>query len=252
MKTNQRLFGNELKFLQKAFLIFMFAMAIFPVAKSQRGGSFYIEPSGAITSRWIANQAIYGNGELPYVTSFGLYGGIRTYYFASSNVGLNYGIGYRRMGQNYEGEERGANAKRKVKLDYIQIPLLGMFALADREYPTWFSIGPQVCFLAKANQNFTRESGGESMSNPSYLPEGDTNTFQWYKPMDLMIVMEFNKMFRFNKAPRITMNYTLESAFGVLDINDEDYRIPNYRKIYGASHNMYFGFRVGIMYRAVR
>jgi hypothetical protein len=219
---------------------------------SQRGGSFYLEPSVAFTSRWIANQAIYGNGELPYVTSFGPYGGFRTYYFSSSDVGFNYGIGYRRMGQNYEGDEKGANAIRKLKLDYVQIPLLGMFALADREYPTWFSIGPQVCFLAKASQYFTRESGGESLSNPAYLPEGDTNVYQWFKPFDLMIVMEFNKMFRFSRAPRLTVNYTLESGFGLLDINDEAYRIPNYRKIYGPSHNMYFGFRVGIMYRAVR
>lgn len=252
MKTNQQRFGDKLKFLRKALLILAISLFFAPAVMSQRGGSFYLEPSAGITSRWIANQAIYGNGELPYVTSFGPYGGFRTYYFATSDLGMNYGIGYRSMGQNYEGEERGANAKRKVKLDYVQIPLLGMFALADREYPTWFSIGPQVCFLAKANQYFTREPGGESMANPQYLPEGDTNVYQWFKPFDLMIVMEFNKMFRFSRAPRLTMNYTLESGFGLIDINDEAYRIPNYRKIYGPSHNMYFGFRVGIMYRAVR
>lgn len=252
MKTNLQRFKDKCKFLRKALLILATTVVLLPSAFAQRGGSFYLEPSGAITSRWIANQAIYGNGELPYVTSFGLFGGFRTYYFASSDVGFNYGIGYRRMGQNYEGEEAGAEAKRKLKLDYIQIPLLGMFALADREYPTWFSIGPQVCFLTKANQYFTREPGGESMNNPAYLPEGDTNVYQWFKPFDLMLVMEFNKMFRFSRAPRLTVNYTLESAFGILDINDEAYRIPNYRKIYGASHNMYFGFRVGIMYRAIR
>ncbi|HOW30633.1 MAG TPA: outer membrane beta-barrel protein [Bacteroidales bacterium] len=252
MKTNQRIFENKLNIFRKTLLVFTLTITIIPLAWSQRGGSIYLEPSGAITSRWIANQDIYGNGELPYVTSFGLYGGFRTYYFASSDIGMNYGIGYRRMGQNYEGDEKGANAKRKVTLDYIQIPMLGMFALADREYPTWFSIGPQICFLTKANQYFSREPGGESLMRPEYLPEGDTNVYQWFRPFDLMIVMEFNKMFRFSKAPRITMNYTLESGFGVLDINDEAYRIPNYRKIYGASHNMYFGFRVGIMYRAIR
>lgn len=252
MNTYQKRFKVELNFLRRALLIVAVLTIFISTARSQRGGSFYLEPSGAITSRWIANQAIYGNGELPYVSSFGLYGGFRTYYFATSDLGINYGIGYRRMGQNYEGEEAGANAKRQVKLDYIQIPFLGMFALADREYPTWFSIGPQVCFLAKANQYFTREPGGKDMRNPAYLPEGDTNVYQWFRPFDLMIVMEFNKMFKFNRAPRLTVNYTIESGFGIIDINDEAYRIPNYRKIYGPSHNMYFGFRIGLMYRAIR
>jgi len=48
------------------------------------------------------------------------------------------------------------------------------------------------------------------------------------------------------------MNYTIESAFGIMDINDDAYRIPNFREIYSPSRNMYFGFRVGIMYKAVR
>jgi hypothetical protein len=219
---------------------------------SQQKGDLYLEPVVGFNTRWIVNQDIYGNAEMDYATSYSLSVGLRMYYFLNNNIGFNAGFGFRKMGQNYEGDQRGASARREVSLGYIQLPVMAMFAMSGHEYPTWFSIGPQVCFLTSAKQYFSREEGGSPLVNPEYLPDGTIDVHDWYKPVDVMIGIEFNKMYTLNKLPRLTLNYTFEGAYGIFDINSKEYQIPNVRGIYKGSHNMYFGFRFGLLYNTTK
>ncbi len=219
---------------------------------AQQKGSLHLEPVIGFHTRWIINQDIYGNAEMDYATSYGLSTGFRVSYFPGKDFGVNAGFGYRKMGQNYEGDQRGATARREVSLGYIQIPVMAMFALSGHEYPTWFSVGPQFSFLTQASQYFYRNEGGLPLNNPDYLPTGSIRVYDWYRPVDIMIGIEFNKMFRLADLPKLTMNYTFETAYGILDINSKDYRIPNVRGIYEGSHNMYIGFRFGLLYNTTK
>lgn len=235
------------------FKLTVFSLTGFTLsAAAQQKNSVYVEPVVGFHTRWIVNQDIYGNAEMDYATTYGMSGGFRISYFPDSDIGLNAGFGYRKMGQNYEGDQRGASAKRQVRLDYIQMPLMVMFALSGHEYPTWFSVGPNFCFLTKANQYFTRDSGGAPLINPEYLPEGEIAVDDRYNKFDLMVAIEFNKMFRLDLIPRTTLNCTLETAYGIFDINSKPYRIPNIRGIYEGSHNMFIGLRFGLMFNATK
>ncbi|HPT14118.1 MAG TPA: outer membrane beta-barrel protein [Bacteroidales bacterium] len=221
-------------------------------AISQNKGNLYLEPVIGFHTRWIANQDIYGNAEMDYATTYGASAGFRMYYFPDDDIGLSAGFGYRKMGQNYEGDQRGANAVRKVSLNYIQIPVMAMFALSGHQYPTWFSIGPQAFFLTGSQQYFFRNEGGSPLNNPDYLPAGTINVYDWYRPVDILVGIEFNKMFRLDKLPKLTANITFEGAYGIFDINSKEYRIPNVRGIYEGSHNMYIGFRFGLLYNTTK
>ncbi|RFN58057.1 porin family protein [Marixanthomonas ophiurae] len=80
---------------------------------------------------------------------------------------------YSSQGAKTEDSFNGENFESKTKLDYINIPILAKFYVADG-----FSIeaGPQIGFLVSANQEF--EGGGES-------EEDDVSEF--YSGIDLGI-----------------------------------------------------------------
>jgi hypothetical protein len=215
---------------------------------SQNEGRLYLEPSVAFTSRMIMNQNAYGNPEMPYVFSYGVHTGIKAYYFTSPNFGLNGGIGYGLYGQNYAGIQREAEAIRKMRLDYLQIPAMAMFSLHQGNNPTWFSIGPQLNILLSANQSFARDTG-PVLKNPEYLPQGETNVYRWFKPYDVMLAMEFSWLLQARHYSRLFYCLSIYSAIGLLDINRKDYQIKNFSNIYGGSHNFYLGLRLGLMHR---
>lgn len=245
-------YTRQIIFMKRILLLNACLFGILLRATAQQEGDIYFEPAVGFDTRWIVNQDIYGNAEMDYVTSYGMFYGFHGSFFLKQDFGLNAGIGFRKMGQKYDGMQQGAFARRNVTLNYIQVPVMAMFALSGHDYPTWFSIGPQFCVLANATQYFHREDGGTPLTRPDYLPEGEINVTKWYKPFDIMIAMEFNRVMALRKLPKLSLNYVLETGYGVFDINRKEYQIPNIHGVYKGSHNMYLGFRFGVMYNAIR
>jgi len=165
---------------------------------AQPAKSTWLTTSLGITSDWVINQNAYGNQEMEYGTKFGVTPSLGVNHYIDRKYGIGTGIAFINLGQNYQGEQSGAKATRKVNLNYIQVPLMVMRQLCDPQHPCWLSIGPQLMFLTSASQKYTREDG-DPLRNPEYLPEGKTDVSKWYKPFDIMLNIGFTNLYSFRK-----------------------------------------------------
>lgn len=104
---------------------------------AQRRNSVWISGAAGMNSNWILNQNAYGNQEMEYATSFSPSGGIGIMYFKNKEWGYSGSAYLSKLGQNYSGYQAGAPAVRKVKLYYIEVPLMLMKQIPDMQYPTW-------------------------------------------------------------------------------------------------------------------
>jgi hypothetical protein len=215
---------------------------------AQKVGSLWIHTLAGFNSVWILSQNAYGNPEMEYSTTFGPTGGAGANYFFSKQFGFNGSVFLSKLGQNYKGMIREAEADRRVKLTYVEVPLLLMLRLTPDSHPLWFSAGPEVLFLTKAKQEFTRK-GGLPLEN-DYLETGDIT--ERFNPVDIALSFSVNKMFLLSNTDERMLNVTLNSAIGLTDINSEEWQIPQMDGTYKGSHNFYFGFKVGVMFNVMK
>ena len=154
-----------------------------------------------------------------------------------------------RLGQNYSGEQGGASAKRKVRLTYIEVPFMWMRQIPYREYPTWISAGPNIMVLVKANQEYSRD-GGSKLPNPDGMASGEVT--ERFKPVDVALNFSLNRMVELTYSRSIMFLFSINSSFGLLDINSKEYQLPNTHDIYASSHNFYIGVKFGLMFKVGR
>mgnify|MGYP002345130794 CR=1 FL=1 len=228
-----------------------FVLLLFPfIGRSQQVHSFWLSGSGGINSDWILNQNAYGNPEMAYATTFGLSGGLGANYFMSREWGISGSLFLSKLGQNYYGEQSGAIADRKVKLTYLEMPVMIMRNIPYMNYPTWISAGPGFRFLVKGYQDYSREEGGQPLPNETGMIKGDVT--DRFKPIDIAINFSINRMVELNYSRSIMFIFSIDSSFGLMDINDVDWQISNTHGEYAASHNFYIGVKAGLMFKAAR
>jgi hypothetical protein len=228
-------------------LVFFFILAGISPVIAQSAKSTWMTTSLGLNSCWILNQNSYGNQELDYGTKFGINASIGANYFINNQYGISTGIAFGNLGQNYQGEQADANATRKINLKYIQVPLLVMKQLRDPQSPCWLTFGPQLMFLASASQTYSREEGSE-LPHPEYLPEGKKDVTKWYKPADVMLNLGYTKVNYVRTNDKVRMMWTINMAYGLFDINAEEYQIENIHGEYKPSHNFYIGAQIGLMF----
>jgi hypothetical protein len=216
-------------------------------SEAQTFKSTWLTTNIGLNSNWIINQNAYGNQEMDYSTTFGLNANIGVNYFMDNKYGISTGIAYGNLGQNYGGEQGGAIASRKVHLNYIQVPVLMIRQLCDYESPCWISFGPQIMFLTSASQKYEREEGNP-LKHPEYLPEGKEDVTKWYKPADLMLNFGYTKAYIIRTNDKVRMTWSINTAYGLLDINAKDYQLENIHGVYKSSHNFYIGAQFGFMF----
>lgn len=216
---------------------------------AQQKGSVWINGEAGFNSIWILNQNAYGNQETEYATSFGSTGGVSLSYFKNREWGMKGALYMSRLGQNYSGEQGGASAKRKVRLTYIEVPFMWMRQIPYREYPTWISAGPNIMVLVKANQEYSRD-GGSKLPNPDGMASGEVT--ERFKPVDVALNFSLNRMVELNYSRSIMFLFSINSSFGLLDINSKEYQLPNTHDIYASSHNFYIGVKFGLMFKVGR
>jgi len=214
---------------------------------AQRPRSIWISGTAGMNSNWILNQNAYGNQEMEYATSFSPTGGIGMMYFKDREWGFSGNVYMSKLGQNYSGYQAGSPAIRKVKLYYIEVPLMFMRQIPDVNYPTWISAGPDIMILFKSKQEYSR-NGGSDLPNPDGMAEGDVT--ERFKPVDVALNVSVNRMVELNYSRSYMFLFSINSSFGLLDINSSKYQLPNTHDIYSASHNFYIGVKVGLMFRA--
>ena len=224
-------------------LFFIFSYS----SMAQRSHSLWVSGAAGMNSNWILNQNAYGNQEMEYATSFSPSGGIGMMYFKNRDWGFSGSAYMSKLGQRYSGYQAGATALRKVKLYYIEVPLMLMKQIPDMNYPTWISAGPSVMLLFKAQQEYSRD-GGSDLPHPDGMAVGDIT--KRFKPLDVALNVSLNRMLELNYSRSVMFLLSLNSSFGLLDINSSGYQLPNTHNIYAASHNFYIGIKVGLMFKA--
>lgn len=228
-------------------LIFLLLHTI--VVNAQQVHSLWFNVVSGINSNWILNQNAYGNPEFEYATSFGLTGGMGATYFYKKHWGLNGSLLLTQMGQNYSGVQSGGEAERKVKLTYLEAPLLIMKTIPYMRYPTWISVGTDFMFLLNANQEYSRE-GGNSLPNPDGMIDG--NVKNRYKPFDIGLTFSLNRLYNLDYSRKMMFLFAVNSTFGLTDINSTDWQTPNMKGEYSGSHNFYIGIKAGIMFKVAK
>jgi hypothetical protein len=227
--------------------VFLFLLSV--EVKSQQLHSLWFNVVPGLNSTWILNQNAYGNPEFEYSTSFGLTGGIGATYFYKKHWGYSGSVLLSKLGQNYSGVQAGGDADRKVRLTYLEIPLLMMKNIPGQLYPTWISLGPDVLILLNANQKYSRD-GGNPLPNPDGMIDG--NVKDRYKLVDVALNFSVNRMYNLDYFRKIMFLFSANTALGLTDLNSKKWQIPNTHNIYNGSHNFYIGIKVGLMFKIAR
>ncbi len=228
-----------------------FILLIFPaVIRAQQLGSLWVNGVSGINSNWILNQNAYGNPEMDYAATSGITGGVGASYFYSRKWGLNGSLLYSNLGQNYSGIQSGAQAKRKVKLSYLEFPVLLMKRIPYVKYPTWIAAGPDIRILLKASQDYSRDNSGSALPNPDGMTPGDiTGRF---KHADIALNISLNRMYKLNYSGSMMFLVSANSSFGITDVNAPAWQTPNLHNSYGRSRNLYIGVNIGLMFKAAQ
>lgn len=216
-------------------------------AFSQEEGTYYLDARVGFNNIWIANQNAYGNMEMPYGTTFGLTGGLGFTYFGEGWA-FNSSPVFAQLGQSYSGEQNGGETDRKIKLNYIQVPLMGMYEIKFTQTPTWIAFGPELSFLLGAKQDYMR-TGGYPLPKPENLIIGITDVKDRFKSFDLGLAFAVNKLFEMNYSDKFMFMLSFNTGLGLLDMNKKDWQIPNPKGVYKGSHNFYIGLKTGLLFK---
>lgn len=234
----------------KPLLLNFFFLLLACAAKSQPNESVWIHGVGGVNSVWLFNQNAYGNQEMDYATTFGLSGGLGISYFKSKTLGFGGAIMLDKLGQAYSGDQAGANAKRNVRLTYIEVPLTLMRQVPYMRPSCWIEVGPDFMILTKAKQTYSREPGGAPLPNADGMAEGDITSR--FKPVDIALHFSFNRMVELNYSRNMMFLFSINSTLGLLDVNVKKWQIPNTHGVYAGSHNFYIGVKAGMLFKVSR
>lgn len=230
-------------------LVIVFILLSAFASNAQEVNSKWLSTVGGLNSNWIIYQNAYGNPEIEYSTTFGLTGGMGFNYFISDNWGVSATFLGSKLGQNYAGVQSGGDAERKVRLTYIEIPFLLMRKMPYATNPTWISFGPDIMVLIKAQQEYKR-TGSEPLPllpNPEGMKMGDVR--ERFNNTDVALTFALNKMYELDGSDNVMLLFALNTSFGLTDINNIEWRIPQIDGTYSGSHNFYIGLKVGLMFK---
>jgi len=205
-------------------------------------------------STWILNQNMYGNPKLDYNLKSG-FSGVAAYKYLMNKFGYSFGLGIGNLGQKYSGNMVGADAKLRINLTYLEVPVMGLYKLGGNKQQTWISFGPQLMYLVSAQQDFQRDEG-QLITEPEMLNPGSTDVINRFNNTDIMLAVEMTHIFAstftnirpFISDQKTMWSLSLKSAIGLTDINSPEFRVSTTRNIYAGSHNFYLGINIGYMF----
>lgn len=229
-----------------ALFVFLFASKV----QAQQEGSLWINAITGLNSNWIVYQNSYGNPELEYATTFGFTGGMGVSYFFSDQWGVRGSLLASKLGQNYSGILKDIDTERKVKLSYLEIPVQFMKHIPYAQNPTWISFGPDIMVLFNAQQEVFRKGGIDDLPNPIGMKKGDIR--ERFNKTDVALSFSLNKMYELNESGNAMFLLSFNTAFGLTDINNIEWKIPQLDGTYTGSHNFYIGIRAELMFKASR
>lgn len=238
--------------MKTRILITFFLFVLTWSASAQNG--LYVGAGGSVLSTWITNQNNYGQVfEMDYQHRIGSNGHINLGYDFNANIGLKLEAGYGMLGQKYKDTHNDTTYTRKINLDYFQLPILFKYRTTGEKVKFYMMAGPQFNFLMSAKQEYYKleKTYNDSVINPINFKKfkiGEEDVKNRYSSMDIMARIDLGADIYF--IPNLYLNAGLTMAYGLMDINAEEFRIADHSsREYNPSHNLYGGLNVGIQYR---
>ncbi len=236
-------------------------------AQSYEATRFYLGGHLAGSFPWILNQNNYGLPELRYKPSPGFSGGLVAGVSITSQHQIQLEVSYALLGQTYEDDIFGGSIpiRKDIDLSYVQMPLMyrfGMKRAKDAMFYTdvttfFFTAGIQPGFLIGQGIDWKVEGEDKTweevyarFSDPSYgyssILQAPSSGSKQYKSFDLGAAGGFGVQHFFNE--RLLLSVELRAYLGLLDINEDAWRVPNRSGNYGSSANFSAGLRLNASY----
>ncbi|MCX6276875.1 MAG: porin family protein [Bacteroidetes bacterium] len=212
----------------------------------------YFGLGGSFLSTWTTNQNNYGLPfEMDYVSTFGGNGNLNIGFDFNNNIGLKLEVGYGVLGQKYKDSHEGSDYTRNVSMNYLQIPLLFKFRTSGDIARFYLMAGPQFNMLLSANQKYNKNGIIDTLTiiNPITLQRikvGEETITDRYTSLDIMGRIDLGV--DISLSSRLFLNVGLTMAYGLMDLNATDWRIPDHTYNYNPSHNLYGGINIGLNY----
>lgn len=234
----------------RTFFTLAILVLFFSTAFSQRAKRVEIGAKAGFGTPWIINQMNYGLPEMEYeyFWGYGFYGQVG--YNVSESWAFLAEIGYHKHGQRYYDNWRKfgkEEVKRKISMDYVDIPLFAKYTYGDTKARFRGMCGPMISFLQSATQTYTM--GGQSLegqleelwgrefinnSGDPYDPAASDITDRFTR-IDIALVLDLGADIWLKDG----VTYLSAAArywFSVKDLNIDSYRIENPDGFYAPSH----------------
>lgn len=244
---------KQILFIVLSFLLVNTTQAqVTSISSINVGGGLFAGPS------LIAEQNNYGASELTYVPTLSYSGGVLVNVNWYENLGIQIEGNYAFQAQKYFDLQSGKETHKNLMLNYIQIPVLFKYTFTDYSISKaapdlFFLVGPQFSFLQNAKLEYFREGNPigfteyhENVGNPlrSRLPEY-TSDIDLFNNFDFTITSSFGAQFELSDYLILAAESRLN--WGISDINSREWRFPDLRNNYTASHNYAWGLKVSLI-----
>lgn len=218
----------------KSLTIFLLALSISLPAFAQRG--LHLGLNGGYNAVFIMNQNNYGGTEYEYDAKFGYAAGVVVNYNFVEFLGLQLEVNTSSKGQSYKDFEGNLPVTRDVDLKYLDIPLMLKYTSPNGGTRFFAMGGFQYSILQDAAIEYYV---GDDNRSP-------TDAIERFENSDMAFILGTgtNIMLPLNLYASVGLRFT----YGLTDINDPEWRLPNQDDIYEPSRNATGGIRLGLHY----
>ena len=146
--------------------------------------------------------------------------------------------------------------KRKISLNYFQIPLLFKYRTGGESAKFFLAVGPQLDLLLSGKQTFDPSNPMYDTLRPQPIIGGTfkistEDIKERYSSLEIMGRLDLGV--EIIVAKHLFIDLALTMAYGFMDINSTDWRIPDYATppatgTYNKSNIAYAGINLGINY----
>jgi len=234
----------------KQLLTFLTVCLLVPTIYAQKGLTIGANFMPLNTN--IINQDTWGVGrEYDYLPTYSSSFGLDVGYNLSDHMGIFSGLWFTDLGQDYEDSYNGSDWERSLTLKYTMIPVMVKFNGTNSKVNFLGGAGILIASLREAEQEWLQDGNPyvDNINNPNTgetFNPGDTDVTDRFAKSDILINLEVGARFLF--SDNLYLDAALNFGYGLKDINDPDWQIPNNEGIYDPSHNAFAGLRIGLAY----
>ncbi|NOR87301.1 MAG: outer membrane beta-barrel protein [Bacteroidales bacterium] len=236
--------------MKNFYALLLALLLVVPATYAQKGLSLGL--NGEFTGITIVNQNIWGYGpEYDYSLTNSSAFGFDVGYNFNDQMGVYSGLSFMTLGQDYIDSYDDSEWERTLRFKYQVIPIMFKFSSSENTVNFIGGIGILFAMMKEAEQTWTQDGASyhETFVNPitgDDFDMGATDVTDRFEKNDIILNLELGA--RIFIMDELYVDATVNFGYGVKDINNSDWHIPNTDDTYNASHNAYGGFKVGVAY----